>query len=108
MWFIFPQHKALGRSAMACKYGIYSLEEARAYWQHAVLGPRLAECCDALLSVCNRSVHDIFGSPDDLKLCSCMTLFTHAVTNEARFSLLLEKYFFGIEDAKTLALIQPD
>ena len=108
MWFIFPQHKALGRSEMAHKYGIESLEEARAYWQHAVLGPRLAECCDALLSVCNRSVHDIFGSPDDLKLCSCMTLFTHAVTNEARFSLLLEKYFFGIEDAKTLALIQPD
>lgn len=105
MWFIFPQHIALGHSAMAHTYGLESLDEARAYWQHALLGPRLAECCDALLGIPARSALQIMGAPDDLKLCSCLTLFKHAAPDESRFGRLLDRYFGGIEDARTVALI---
>lgn len=75
MWYIFPQLRGLGRSATAHQYGIANLEEARAYLAHPILGPRLLESCAAALCVEGKTAHEIFGSPDDLKLRSCMTLF---------------------------------
>lgn len=78
MWFIFPQLRGLGRSATAEFYGLDSLEEARAYLAHSLLGPRLVLCTEAVLAVDGRSLHAIFGSPDDLKFCSSMTLFALA------------------------------
>jgi uncharacterized protein (DUF1810 family) len=85
---------------MTHQYGLERLEEARTYRQHAALGQHLAECCDALLSIGARFANDVFGSPDDLKLCSRRTLFKRAVPDKPGFELLLEKYFLGIEDAK--------
>ena len=76
MWFVFPQHKELGRSSMALRYGIASREEAQAYWQHPVLGARLRECIELALAVKGRTAFQIFGSPDDLKFRSSMTLFS--------------------------------
>ena len=78
MWFVFPQLRGLGRSPTAEFYGIGSLDEARAYLAHPVLGPRLTLCTEALLAVEGRSLHAIFGSPDNLKFCSSMTLFSRA------------------------------
>ncbi len=78
MWFIFPQMRGLGHSSMAQFYGISSLDEARAYLAHSVLGPRLIRCTEAVLAVEGRSLHAIFGSPDDLKFCSSMILFALA------------------------------
>jgi uncharacterized protein (DUF1810 family) len=75
MWFVFPQRRGLGRSAMADHYGIGSLEEARAYLRHPVLGPRLVTATRAVLDGPGTSLREIFGSPDDLKFCSCMELF---------------------------------
>lgn len=75
MWFIFPQLAGLGQSDMARHYGITSLDEARAYREHSVLGPRLCQCTELVRRVQGRSLHDIFGTPDDLKFRSCMTLF---------------------------------
>ncbi|MGA0570048.1 DUF1810 domain-containing protein [Variovorax sp. VNK109] len=105
MWFIFPQHEALGRSAMATKYGLRDLAEAQAYWAHPVLGPRLAECCNLLLSVKGRTAYRIMGSPDDMKLRSCMTIFHRAEPDESCFVQMLQKYFDGVEDQKTLLLL---
>src|SRR5690349_9418888 len=105
MWFIFPQLKALGRSATARHYGIASADEASAYWSHAVLGPRLKECSELLLAVQGRTAHEIMGSPDDLKLCSCMTLFAAVAPQEPAFRQVLEKYFGGRADERTLALL---
>lgn len=107
MWFVFPQHRALGRSAMAQRYGIASLDEARAYARHAVLGPRLRACCEALLGVEGRSASDIFGSPDDLKLRSSMTLFARALPDEPVFERVLARYGAGERDARTEALLRP-
>jgi uncharacterized protein (DUF1810 family) len=101
MWFVFPQLKGLGSSAMAQHYGIASLAEARAYWAHPLLGPRLAQCTGLVLAVDGRSVHEIFGSPDDLKFRSCMTLFAQA-TGEPLFTRALEKYFGGEADPRTV------
>lgn len=105
MWFIFPQHEALGRSAMATKYGLRDRAEAQAYWSHPVLGPRLAECCELLLKTKGKSAFQIFGSPDDLKLRSCITLFHRAAPDEEVFPKLLTKFFNGAEDARTLELL---
>src|SRR4029077_21032235 len=77
MWFVFPQIAGLGHSAMAQRYAIASLDEAKAYAAHPVLGARLRECTALVLAVEDKSVHAIFGSPDDLKFHSCMTLFVH-------------------------------
>jgi uncharacterized protein (DUF1810 family) len=104
MWFVFPQLRGLGRSSMAQHYGIASADEARAYWAHLLLGPRLAQCTDLVLAVHGRTAHEIFGSPDDLKFRSCMTLFARA-TGEPLFSRALEKYFAGQADPATVGLI---
>jgi uncharacterized protein (DUF1810 family) len=103
MWFVFPQHVALGRSATARRFGITSLAEARAYRQHPVLGPRLQQCAELLLGVHGRSALQIFGTPDDLKLRSCMTLFERAAPDAPVFGAVLEKYFDGERDGATLA-----
>jgi len=105
MWFVFPQHRALGHSAMAKRYGISSMTEAKAYVAHAVLGARLAQCCELVLAVKGRTANEIFGSPDDLKLRSSMTLFAAAVPEVTLFARVLEKYYGGQPDACTLELL---
>jgi uncharacterized protein (DUF1810 family) len=105
MWFVFPQLRGLGRSSMAQHYGIENLAEARAYLDHAVLGPRLRECVEAVLSVTGRTLHDIFGSPDDVKFRSSMTLFALASGNGMPFRLALDLYCDGQDDPATLDLL---
>jgi uncharacterized protein (DUF1810 family) len=105
MWFVFPQHKELGRSSMALRYGIASREEAQAYWQHPVLGARLRECIELALAVKGRTAFQIFGSPDDLKFRSSMTLFSKVAPDEPLFQRALEKYFGEVGDARTLELL---
>jgi uncharacterized protein (DUF1810 family) len=106
MWFVFPQLRGLGRSPMAIRFGIASLDEARAYLAHPLLGPRLKECVRLVLRIDGQSVHDIFGSPDDMKFRSCMTLFDLAAPQEAIFAEALQKYFDGTPDDHTLALLR--
>jgi len=105
MWFVFPQLRALGRSATALRYGIADLAEARAYLRHPVLGARLGECTGIVGGIAGRTAHEIFGSPDDLKLCSSMTLFAHAAEDPAPFRRVLERYYDGVEDRLTVELI---
>jgi uncharacterized protein (DUF1810 family) len=104
MWFIFPQLRGLGHSGMAMAYGLASLEEARAYLDHPVLGKRLGLCTRMVLGLEGRSLHGIFGTPDDMKFRSCMTLFALAGTPEP-FSLALDKYCAGQMDERTLELL---
>ena len=103
MWFVFPQLSGLGGSPMATRYGISSLEEARAYLRHDLLGPRLLECTRLVNQVQGRSIAEIFGSPDDLKLCSSMTLFARASDDSEDFVALLSKYYGGQQDPQTVA-----
>jgi uncharacterized protein (DUF1810 family) len=103
MWFVFPQLCGLGGSPMAARYGIASLQEARAYLHHDLLGPRLRECTRLVNEVQGRSITQIFGSPDDLKLRSSMTLFALATDDHQDFIALLEKYYGGEQDPLTLA-----
>ncbi len=107
MWFVFPQLRALGRSPTANFYGIGSIEEARAYLLHPLLAERLAQAVDAVLGVPNRSAHEIFGSPDDLKFRSSMTLFSAAADGEEgeRFRRALQRFFAGEPDRRTLELL---
>jgi uncharacterized protein (DUF1810 family) len=105
MWFVFPQHVSLGRSAMAARYGLASEAEAAAYWHHAVLGARLDECCRLVLAVEQRTAHQIFGSPDELKLRSSMTLFAAALPQQPVFQQVLQRYYGSEPDARTLALL---
>ena len=105
MWFVFPQIDGLGRSEMARRYAIRSREEARAYLRHEVLGPRLRECADALLGVEGKTADDVMGFPDDLKLQSSMTLFAHVSDLGSVFHRVLEKFYGGSPDAKTLELL---
>lgn len=105
MWYIFPQFRGLGRSAMAERYAIQHVAEAAAYLQHPVLGPRLVACAEAALGVEGRSAHDIFGSPDDLKLRSSMTLFAHVSPGGSVFQRVLDRYFEGQPDPATIALL---
>jgi len=107
MWFIFPQLRALGRSPMAQRFGLADLQAARAYTFHPILGPRLVECTRLVNRISGRGAHEIFGSPDDLKFRSSMTLFAHADPQEPAFREALQKYYDGIEDKLTLELIQP-
>lgn len=102
MWFVFPQIAGLGMSAMSERYAIGSLDEARAYLQHPVLGPRLLECADALLADSEHTAVAILGEVDAMKLRSSMTLFAHAEPAERRFARVLDRYFDGVEDAETL------
>jgi uncharacterized protein (DUF1810 family) len=103
MWFVFPQLRGLGGSPMAARYGIGSLDEARAYLRHAVLGPRLRECTRLVNQVQDRSAAQILGSPDDLKLRSSMTLFAHATDDNQDFVTVLDEYYYGQEDPLTVA-----
>ncbi|BBX73424.1 DUF1810 domain-containing protein [Mycobacterium shinjukuense] len=103
MWFVFPQLRGLGRSPMAVHYGISSLEEARAYLAHDLLGQRLRECVRLVNRVHGRSVEEIFGFPDNLKLRSSMTLFARATDDNADFVAVLAKYYDGEEDSLTIA-----
>ncbi|MGP0020665.1 MAG: DUF1810 domain-containing protein [Candidatus Sulfotelmatobacter sp.] len=106
MWYIFPQIKGLGRSAAADWFAISSLEEAQAYLQHAVLGPRLRECTQLVNFIEGRSLHEIFGSPDDLKFRSSMTLFAQATAENREFLDALRKYCAGEFDPATLGLLK--
>ncbi|MEE7440352.1 DUF1810 domain-containing protein [Methylobacterium oryzae] len=103
MWFVFPQIAGLGASPMAQRYAIGSLAEAQAYAAHPVLGARLRACTAAVNAVAGRSAHAIFGSPDDLKFRSSMTLFARAVPGEPVFADALARYFDGVPDPRTLA-----
>jgi len=105
MWFVFPQLRGLGRSAMADHYGIGSLAEARAYRAHPLLGARLVQCTRLVLQVHGRSLHAIFGSPDDRKFHSCMTLFARGADGDGAFGDALRQYFDGEPDAGTLRLL---
>jgi len=102
MWFVFPQIAGLGFSPMAQAYAISGLDEARAYLAHPVLGPRLLECAAAALAVPGRSAREVFGTPDDLKFRSSMTLFAHA-SDAPVFRAALDRYFDGAEDPLTVA-----
>jgi uncharacterized protein (DUF1810 family) len=103
MWFVFPQVEGLGHSSTAEYFAIRSLDEARAYLAHPVLGPRLRECTALANAVRGRTATEIFGYPDDLKFRSSMTLFAHAAQDNAEFVEAIRKYFGGEFDALTLA-----
>jgi len=106
IWFVFPQLKGLGRSSMAEYYGVGSLEEAKGYLAHPVLGPRLRECTDLVSRVEGRNIDEIFGFPDNLKFRSSMTLFSQATGENQLFNDALRKYFAGEPDARTLELLR--
>jgi uncharacterized protein (DUF1810 family) len=106
MWYVLPQIAGLGFSAMSQRYAIEGVAEAQAYLEHPVLGPRLIECVAALLTIEGRSAHAIFGSPDDLKLRSCATLFAHVTPPGSVFERLLDQYFEGQRDESTLELLR--
>jgi uncharacterized protein (DUF1810 family) len=110
MWFIFPQLQGLGSSPMARRYALAGLAEAHAYLEHPTLGARLRECTRAVLAVRGRTAHEIFGSPDDFKLRSCLTLFAQAASASPApenrvFGEALAKYFGGAGDPRTLELL---
>jgi uncharacterized protein (DUF1810 family) len=105
MWFIFPQIDGLGSSSTAKSYAVKSADEARSYLQHPILGPRLIKCAEAALGVEGRSANDIFGFPDDLKLKSSATLFAAVSPPGSVFERLLEKYYGGERDEKTVELL---
>ncbi len=111
MWFIFPQHVALGTSDRAKRYGLYGTEQARDYLAHPVLGQRLLECCRLMKQKANRSAAAILGDVDALKFRSCLTLFHSAADLsgflEPIFAELLELFYAGQPDQLTLNLIQP-
>jgi uncharacterized protein (DUF1810 family) len=102
MWFIFPQLRGLGHSHMATLFGISSRQEAEEYLQHPVLGPRLRECTQLVNLVEGRSIHQIFGSPDDMKFRSSMTLFASVAKDNQIYKDALQKYFDGKLDALTV------
>jgi uncharacterized protein (DUF1810 family) len=101
MWFIFPQLRGLGRSAMAEHFGLAGCAEARDYLAHPLLGARLRDCTRLVLDVSNKTAHEIFGSPDDLKFHSSMTLFAAVAPEEDLFSRALDRYFGGRRDFST-------
>lgn len=106
MWYVFPQLSGLGSSPTAQRFAIRGLDEARAYLDHPILGARLLECVDALLRIEDRTANGIFGSPDDMKLRSCATLFAGASPPGSAFERLLAKYFWGEADPKTMELLR--
>jgi uncharacterized protein (DUF1810 family) len=105
MWFIFPQFDGLGTSETSKQYAVKSVAEARAYLEHPVLGPRLVKCAEAVLHAGGRAALEIFGSPDDMKLRSCATLFGLVSPEASVFRRVLDKYFDGQRDNETLRLI---
>ena len=108
MWFVFPQLRGLGHSAMAERYGISGAAEARAYLADPLLGPRLLECTDLVLAIEGKSATDIFGQPDDLKLRSCMTLFEPVAPEHPAVAQVLGTLFGGERDPRSLALLGRD
>lgn len=109
MWYIFPQFEGLGMSSTSRRYSVKSVAEARAFLAHPVLGPRLLECAEAALSVEGLSATEIFGYPDDMKLRSCATLFGSVSPPDSVFHRIIEKFFHGERDTRTLQLIgNPD
>jgi uncharacterized protein (DUF1810 family) len=102
MWFVFPQIRGLGHSAMAERYAIGSLAEARAYLAHPLLGPRLIACTGLVNAAEGASIRQVLGQPDDLKFRSSMTLFAHAAPDQPVFKVALDRYFAGEEDTATL------
>jgi uncharacterized protein (DUF1810 family) len=108
MWFVFPQLGGLGSSYMAQRYAIADIAEARAFLEHAVLGPRLRACVEALNAVEGRTANQIMGFPDDLKLQSSLTLFARAADDNAAFVAALAKYFDGAADMSTLQILGGD
>jgi uncharacterized protein (DUF1810 family) len=109
MWFIFPQLRGIGSSATAQRFGIESIDEARAYLAHPVLGARLRQCTQLTNAISGRSIEQIFGYPDDLKFRSCITLFRHAAqdgsSDAGYFAAALDKFFRGEEDSLTRELL---
>ena len=105
MWFVFPQLRGLGLSSTAWRYGIVSLAEARAYLAHDILGPRLRECAAAVASLERRTASEVFGSPDDQKLRSCLTLFEQADPSTPTFSRALDSLWAGERDPLTLRML---
>jgi uncharacterized protein (DUF1810 family) len=105
MWFIFPQLRGLGRSETARRFGLASLDEAHAYWEHPLLGLRLKTCTRRVLAIEGRSALQIFGMPDVLKFCSSMTLFERAAPHEPVFAQALVQFYADQRDAQTLALL---
>ena len=106
MWFVFPQMEGLGESRMAQRYAIASRGQAEAYLNHPTLGPRLRECTEIVNGVEGRSANDIFGSPDDLKFRSSITLFEAVGDDPAPFRTALDRYYDGERDSKTLELLE--
>jgi uncharacterized protein (DUF1810 family) len=107
MWFVFPQLSGLGFSAMAQRYAIATLGEAAAYLEHPILGPRLIECSELVNQVEGRTVNEIFGTPDDLKFHSSMTLFASIPDAPPAFDAALAKYFGGAPDRMTAKMLAP-
>lgn len=105
IWYIFPQLTGLGSSSTAERFAIRNSKEAKAYIEHPVLGPRLIEACRAVLSVEGKSAASIMGHPDDLKLRSCVTLFLQVAPEYPEFGHVLEKYYGGEPDQRTLQLL---
>lgn len=105
MWYIFPQIQGLGYTEISKRYAIEDLEEAAEYLQHRMLGPRLILLSHVLLSLETNDAHKIFGSPDDLKLKSCMTLFSQVPGADPVFELVLKKFFNGLKDHITLKIL---
>ena len=105
MWYVFPQMEGLGRSRTARRYAIASRDEAKAYLTHSTLGPRLRECTALVNDIEGRSANEIFGSPDDLKFRSSMTLFGAVADDPTPFEAALERYYDGEPDPKTLELL---
>jgi uncharacterized protein (DUF1810 family) len=108
MWFVFPQIAGLGLSEMSRRYAIASMAEARAYLDHPVLGPRLVAGIQAVNTVEGRTAHQIFGSPDDRKFQSCLTLFEQVDPASEIFATALDRYYGGERDARTLAALTRD
>jgi uncharacterized protein (DUF1810 family) len=106
MWFVFPQLTALGRSVTAVKYGIESMEQAQAYLAHPELRSRLLKCIELVLTHPTRSAHEIFGSPDDLKFQSSMTLFREAEPDLPHFQQALDTFYDGMPDGQTIKLLK--
>jgi uncharacterized protein (DUF1810 family) len=105
MWYVFPQVRGLGSSPTSQAYGIGSMAEAQAYLQHPILGPRLIEATNLVLEHRNRSLREIFGSPDDLKFRSSMTLFSQVGRSDRVFRKALDTFCDGMPDERTLALL---
>jgi uncharacterized protein (DUF1810 family) len=105
MWYVFPQLRGLGLSDTALFFGLSGADEARAYLAHPVLGPRLLECAAALLAIADASAAEVLGSPDDLKLRSCATLFAHVSPPGSVFERILERYYEGVPDQRTTVML---